>query len=455
MNIISGLLLLINIFILTVQVGAEEIAADKPFVVHEWGVMMIQDDGILGPAQELIAGLPEFVIKHDQHYYPSKHARAWAKPVIHFYGQVSGDKVQVSIDLPIERGSKFSSILAQPLVYWPVPILTEEIVWNMGDGVKVASKMTWDGVLIDGVPDDMPQVLPHSWWQDIRKIPSRYIQTKNGSERFIFYEATADQEPTVRTDIDMDSITITNTHKAGSGPVLILMNDQGIHYVLRLDNIAAHSSERIEKREFLKSLATEAEVFAACRQQWQDHGMSAAEAQSIVNVWRDDLLHRTGFIIISRLPRLLYDKIFPITITPKPDALVRVGFIFDELPGADARLSWLPQTSQKIPEQFRLLQAENGTVRHQAAAWIRALGDVIHPYLEQTPGIVRIYNQLFLIEEKKGNGTRQKYISKVKNRTNEERMSDERTKKMVEEIIRAENELLEEASRKSETTPEF
>jgi len=60
-------------------------------------------------------------------------------------------------------------------------------------------------------------------------------------------------------------------------------------------------------------------------------GLTAAEAQSLLGAWRHDLIEAPGDRRIYFLHRADYDRMLPLTITPRPSQLVRVGLVI-ELP---------------------------------------------------------------------------------------------------------------------------
>jgi hypothetical protein len=109
--------------------------------------------------------------------------------------------------------------------------------------------------------------------------------------------------------------------------------------------------------------------------------MSGAEAKAIVETWKPDLLKKTGFLVVARLPAELYDKTFRLLIAPKPDELVRAGVIFDALPGDDERLDWLPALKTQMRTWVKDLTSEDFEIRKQAATRFLRYGDLARPFL--------------------------------------------------------------------------
>ena len=82
------------------------------------------------------------------------------------------------------------------------------------------------------------------------------------------------------------------------------------------------------------------------------------------------------------MPPPLYERMFPLTVTPKPKETVRVGVIFDTLPGCDERLSWLPRLKIAFETWGRQLGNADAKTRATAAAKLARQGDLAHPVLE-------------------------------------------------------------------------
>ena len=366
-------------------------AAGEPFVVHEWGVHItgaahlvgtpaqrdprpVVPQPVLGPPRELIDGLPTFVGRHDLEYRPRMEFREWDKPVLHFYGDVAGE---ITVEIRTPQG--------RPLAYWPLPQLIEQTDWGrMSSGVTDAVAMRWTGRLSAAVPAGaLPQVGAGHWWQRCREVPGRYLTTATGTERFLFYEGTSRRSPSVRAHLGRpDAINVFEGHnKPLAGPVVVIVNDAGS---LRLGApaIPAQASRFSIETE---PVADDGEaILAACRAQWEAFGMSAVEARMIVEVWREDLLGRPGFLVIARMAPDEYEAMFPLTITPKPDQLVRVGLVFDtlpEIPVAD-RLTWLPRLSAAMRGWGADLAGADGPSRSAAIAGLAKAGDLARPLLD-------------------------------------------------------------------------
>src|SRR5262249_24907814 len=152
-------------------------------------------------------------------------------------------------------------------------------------------------------------------WKIARKVPSKYVQTDGGSERFIFYEATALQEPTVTATVDEDKVNIGNADGAESGPVVVIINDGEARRWTYVEKVDSKATVSVRKDAFQDDENFSAALLDACRRQWQAYGMTKEEATAIVDVWKTELLQTKGFLLISRMPETYYRAMFPLSIT--------------------------------------------------------------------------------------------------------------------------------------------
>lgn len=371
-----GLTVLLT-FIVACRLYAVE---DEPFVVHEWGVMIrstvqINNEpdnkrALLAPPNELLSGSPSFVRRHVNR--PVRQSRDWDKPVIHFYGP-EGLKVQARVLTPHGR----------PMAYFPSAKLLEETFWNMGNGVTEVVGMQWDLQLSKHASGTEPKVDAGHWWNAARAIPSMYVQTNEGSERFLFWEAYAIQEPFITGAIEDATLELKNGYEQPSGPVLVLVNNGSKErgWAL-LKDIPAKGSVKVSRDEIGKAAGGDEALLAACRSQWEAFGMTADEARGIVEVWKPDLLGAPGIMVISRMPVPVFDKLFPLEISPKPSSVVRAPVVFDTLPGVAGRMEWLPGLKKQMDAWGKDLGHEEFEVRDKASRAFRRLGDLAQPVLE-------------------------------------------------------------------------
>lgn len=360
-------------------------AGAEPFVVHEWGVYVRsiviphinQGHGktipstLLTAPRELLNGLPDFVLRHETAYTPRQEHRAWDKPVLHLYGP---EGLAISVEVRTPQG--------HPLAYWPKPNFIEEINWRMGSGVSAVNGLVWNGTLAAQAPAEIKSAREGHWWNALREVPGMWFKTAAGSERFIFYEASAVQQPTLQAWVAEDMLKLTNHDVVPTGRVLVLFNDGNERHFLVAESVPGNGSITVSRADLMRAPGNEAELLTACRAQWESFGMTAQEASAIVESWKPDLLNHLGLMVLSRMPEILYEQMFPLTIKPAPDKRVRAGVIFDHLPGNAARASWFPRLEASMKAWALDLGADDFAVRRRAADRFAELSDLAAPFLE-------------------------------------------------------------------------
>jgi hypothetical protein len=356
------------------------------FIVHEWGVMVKSAAGeslpLIAPA-EMTINLPEFVPRHEQVYKPlPQNQKVWRKPVLYFYGS-EGLAIDVRIGTP----------LGHPLAYWPMPDRYHERLEHVAQGenrhdgfsydVRHADGMQWTGTLTKSPVHQMSKIESGHWWSTARDVPASYFNSATASERFIFYEATAQLSPAIRSELSDGALTLRNSDSQASGPLVVLLNDGNRIKGHVIQSVPGAGSAEISRGTLLAMTWTPAQAADACARQWQQAGMTPAEARAIVEIWKPDLTEGAGVLVIGRIPPPSYDAMFPLAITPKPDELKRVGMVFDTLEAQPARLNWLPGLRRNFEEWGKGLGDGDYRRRREAAHRFAAAHDLAEPYLNE------------------------------------------------------------------------
>lgn len=332
-------------------------AVGTGLVVHEWGVAIRQHTAsgvLLSSPAELVSGLPAFVTR--QKSTRTLEPQGWDKPVIWFYGP---DQTKISVTVMAEKGFATAS-------FPKAQVLTRRFS-HIDRKAQMVSLLTetagfrWDGTLTKEPTGKVPAVAKEHWWQTARDAGGLYFNAAGTAERFLFYEATAFQEPTVSARVSADAITVRNSDELPSGPVILLANTGGNHFVRVIESVGANAAVKVNRDEMLKEAVGVEAVLTACAAQWASCGMTDAESKAIVQVWREDLLKPDNFLLISRLPPKLYAAIFSLTIEPAPTELVRVGMVFDALHDQWDAASWIPARKKDFYEPLMKAAADLGS----------------------------------------------------------------------------------------------
>ncbi len=375
----------VMLFMFVSAVAAMVSAAEQELEVHEWGVWVRNQTThgtVLAAPKEEIDGLPGFVLRHEHDKeYPPKEGQEfeWHKPVLHFYGS---EGLAVSVKVQTPQGN--------PTAYYPLPRFLETKT-TIIDGLRereyslqICSGLEWTGTLSAQAAGKLPQPEKDHWWHNLRQVPAQYFNTAAGCERFIFYEATARQEPLLTGRVGKDDcLTLHNAHTTASGRALLIANDGVRRYLRIIKGIEAAGTLKLRREELMQAPVTDEALLQAAREQWISFGMNAEEARAIVNTWKPDPLGTPGFLLISCLPAEVYDAMFPLTITPRPSRVVRAGVIFDTLPGEDERLEWLPALWHALEERSAKFADEDFEIRQNTKKYFRRLGDLTRPLLQK------------------------------------------------------------------------
>jgi hypothetical protein len=340
----------------------------KEFVVHEWAVWVKGQSPkgtVLSSPAELTAGRPKFVqiIKEPRQIQQMP----WKKPVLYLYGD---EGLIVRIKVTADQG-----LLS---AYWPAGKVLTHVTRDKGwrDGGQIVTDtigIEWSGSLHAKPEGTLGEAPKDHWWSALREVPSMYFVADKECERFLFYEATAQQEPTVTAKISADQLKLANTDGSAASQAMVIVNSGDKRYCRVLDSIKASGEATISKAEFLAKAFSEEQLLEACQAHWRQFGMTEAEAKAIVKSWEPDLLRPWQILVISRMPADLYDKMFPLTVTRKPDKLVRVGMVFDRLSGK-ACANIVPGLSDHIKALREEAHAEDQTQSKQAKAALDELG---------------------------------------------------------------------------------
>lgn len=367
---------------------------EKPanLIVHEWGVLAVGQVGKhtkVGSTQSYLDGLPEFVLRHEevspappvlrviQQELPNKfEPYIIYKPVIHLYGE---QDLQVELSIRAAQGP--------PLVYFPKPKLAPAA--NNANFRAFPNRqlpvqtMTWKFRLSKDRPEGLRSVPSHHWWNAARSIPSDFVimDDRSGSDRFLFYEGTTTEAPTVTAMVAHDRIVIANHFAEPSAPILLLINDQGKRCGIALESLPAGASKTISPDQLQSWNKTE--ILEQCQKQWRACGMTEEEARGIVACWREELIDVPGMLLISKIPDPVYNRIFPITIKPAPKELTRACLIFDRLPGQDARKHWLPELTSKGRSLLADFSSPQFEKRQRARGSLLALGELMTPLVNE------------------------------------------------------------------------
>ena len=286
------------------QVQAQRELRPVPNIVaHEWGVWLIEDGR--PTLQALADESPPFVLRAENAPttpppVPVDRPIVARKPVLFLRSDVPVDDLQVEVRF---RGGR-------PWLLFP-------------SGQVDGNRVVWRGRLAaDGVrgpvrgrrrPIAMPPAAPPGhWWNHLRDVGANtFRSTHGGAERFIFYDGPVRfRSPVVASRLRARRNAHTLWMVEGANVVE--------HRVTTRSSSVARRGTKQDLRGWLETAATRA-------------GLTQAEARSLLQTWEGELFESDERRAIYFIPRSDYNRMLPLTITPTPTELIRVGLVIEEL----------------------------------------------------------------------------------------------------------------------------
>jgi len=340
------------------------------FIVHEWGT----DTIVVGSDGSLQRGL-----HHEEEDLPSfVYDRIKAGTLI---GSNPSPSVTIKMETPVTYFYSPTPVLVNAHVAFPKGVLTQwypgvtsflpalAAAGSVSYGVTPAALMdpaldpsfpfvgemcranhgTVSGGLLDwgnfsvqarGVKPEKPLAdapLEQFGWSYARAVDANLLEMPSGeSERFLFYRGLGEFDLPVKAQAgDAAMVKLTNGYTEPVGSVFLLNVDQE-------HGAFAEHSEGIASRGILDAAvpglngAPNIDEYAAQLSDAVTDALSATglyhdEAIAMVNTWRRQWFRTPGVRALYLVPQSWTDQSIPLTISPKPDATVRVMLIRVEL----------------------------------------------------------------------------------------------------------------------------
>ncbi|MHC5038313.1 MAG: hypothetical protein ACYTHM_13440 [Planctomycetota bacterium] len=319
-------------------------------IVHEWGVFTVYNDLEYANAGRKAewASLPGFFYRQ----FPKQRLRwlpaAWDKPIIYFHTQRN---MALKVEVGFPKGA--------PVVWWPAAVSPAD---NRTDRdrqpVRRRSpfrKLTWEVRLGDqfplhgkrGTEEAFRKVgvfpMPEDCWlTKTRAVKEAALVSTFGTalgsgppwelsrletERFIYYDglvpapdflrclAAGNQKAVLKNAADFplqDLFLVDRGAKDGTiGFASVQEIPPGKEIEVPLEKVPADAWPR----RGVEALSTAL----------QRTGLFLSEIDALIAVWQRGFFYAEGLTAIYRLPRRVYDEMLPLTVTPKPSQVIRVG----------------------------------------------------------------------------------------------------------------------------------
>ncbi len=352
----------------TPSAGVEKSYPGHGFVVHEWGTdtIVVGSDGSLqrGLHHEE-EDLPAFV------YDRIKAANLLAQPsqsvtikmetpVTYFYSD-QPLQVQARVDFPKgvltqwypgvslflppvaaanSTGATTPALIADPVLDLAFPFVSDMcrekfsalagavLDWGTFDvlprGTDVTAKLP-------------PAALDDFSWSHARAVSANPVALPGGeTERFLFYRGLGDFELPVRvTSTSGGGVSLHNAYDEAIGPVFFInVGAERGAFTAHPQGIAAGGTlaDSLPALDDASELDTYvAELSQAVTTSLDESGLYHDEAQAMVNTWKRQWFRTPGARLLYVIPQSWTESSIPLTIVPKPEALLRVMLIRVEL----------------------------------------------------------------------------------------------------------------------------
>lgn len=318
--------------LLVPELPAQAPATAKGLSVHEWGVFRVNEDADIANAALRAEwdDLPGFVYGHIKGRVVPQHWGAIEdrdKPIIFFHAK-EPTTVRVKVDFPGGMAGVWFPATERPAVFGfeKQPKIGGSLEWNLG------VKQCPNGWLPkNATPPEVPE---KHWIHGIRQVKAdeiyaRFSPNNNDVERekFIYYDGIFPQKRWMKVTVEGNQVSLTNQVKHPVFDITVVDRRTDRIRVGRLAKLDAGEKLKVDLVEVVTSRFISDSVDTLTKQ-LVAAGLHDDEAKSLIDNWKARLFETPGLHLFYRLPQSEYDVLMPLTITPKPEAVARVGLIY-------------------------------------------------------------------------------------------------------------------------------
>ena len=322
---------LISLCLLSLFAG-NSLAADpnSGLTVHEWGVFRVNDDVDFANAYLRAEwdDLPEFAYGYIKGRVVPQHWGAFedrARPIIFFHAKAP-TPVRVKVDFPGGMAGVWFPATEFPVVdgLQKQPKVGSSLVWNLG--IKQCPQ-GWQPKR-----PTVPEVPDKHWIARTRQVKSDEIFARFSPnpadverEKFIYYDGIFPQGKWLNIVVEKDRVSLTSQVKHPVFDVTVVDRRNDTVRVARIARLDAGASIKEVAFTSVDASRFSSEAAETLVKQLVGAGLFTDEAKSLVDTWRGRMFETPGLHLFYRLPQEAYDKAMPLTLTPKPESVVRVG----------------------------------------------------------------------------------------------------------------------------------
>jgi hypothetical protein len=182
----------------------------------------------------------------------------------------------------------------------------------------------------------------HAWWKRLREVECSWVSNRGESERFLYYDGPTNLKPPIRVTWNERGLLASAvpppagaSHLFSGGPrywiFCVDVRDGGSTWqcfdLKRTNGQLPWPAEPIPAVAQGRDTST-ADAF---RQLLIEHKLTPSEAAGMVDAWRDAFFQRRGRRALLIFDDPDYKQVCPMTISPTPDEITRVGVLWYEL----------------------------------------------------------------------------------------------------------------------------
>lgn len=355
-----------------------------PLIVHEWGTFLSMNgsDGVTldGMYHEEHA-LPEFVHSRsrDQLHIPATDLKG-ETPVIYFYTR-QPQQISVRVNFPQGVWTQWYPQAEKVGPSWE----------QLGSPLEPRrGHITWQAEILPAVAGakapNLPATASDALWNYARDVDAAYVRTTDSShgersevERFLFYRGLGQAKMPLGLAYS-EGGTLALPAEAGFSlkHLFVLRVEKGraaYRYLpeLRPGDRLTHSLPAMADAQPIADVT--AKIAEDLANRLTQSGLFPKEARAMVSTWRQSYFETDGVRVLYILPQAWTEAFLPMTLSPKPAALVRVMVGRTEL--------LTPEREAQAVAAVRDLASAEAERREQGFDWLRDQGRYVEPILRQ------------------------------------------------------------------------
>jgi hypothetical protein len=356
----------------------------KGFAVHEWGVFTVSADLATMNADQRaeLEALPKFMYGQmttrelPKHFIPVR----VRKPVVFFHAPQA---ITVEMRVQFPGGT--------PLVWWPAtetPSITDNGLGQPPKNEKAATELAWRLDLQKSPnpnlvkPPPMKEVGSDHWIKALRDVKCDTVAVLVGErgfgsefeqEQFVYYDGLMPRGKGAAIKVEKDRVSLTNEAKHPLFDVTVIdRQTPDKPRIVRVAKLDAGATEKVDWQDASEGHWPQ-KAAQTLQDQLKDAGLNDDEAKSLVVVWTHELFEADGVTLFYRLPQEEYDRLLPLTLTPRPEKVVRVGLVHQ--PHCE------PGVAERVARLVKQLDDDEFAKREAAQKELEQLGHAAFPHL--------------------------------------------------------------------------